>query len=135
MKTARTRIARSVADATLNKGASKAYARQVAAYLLSEGRVDELDSLLRDVQSMWAEQGYVEVVARSAFPLDASLKADIEARVRTIYPDAKTIVVSEVADQSVIGGVQLSVAGTQQLDLSVQAKLNQFKRLTGAGKE
>jgi len=135
MQTPRTRIASSIADATLQNGNSKAYARELAAYLLAEGRADELDSLLRDVQIAWAERGVVEVLARSAFPLDTDVKADIETTVRELYPAAKTIVVSEVADPSVIGGVQLLVAGTQRLDLSVQAKLNQFKRLTGAGKE
>jgi F0F1-type ATP synthase delta subunit len=135
MKAPRTRIARTVADTALKQNDTKAYAREIAAYLLSTGRVDELDSLLRDVQAVWADQGYVEVLARSAFPLSQTVKTDIEAQVRELYPMAKTVVVSEVADPSVVGGVQLSVAGTQQLDLSVQAKLNQFKRLTGAGKE
>ncbi len=135
MKASRTRIASAIADTTLKNGSSKAYARELAAYLLSEGRADELDSLLRDVQVAWAERGVVEVLARSAFPLDTDVKADIEARVRELYPTAARIIVSEVTDPSVIGGVQLTVAGTQQLDLSVQAKLNQFKRLTGAGKE
>jgi F0F1-type ATP synthase delta subunit len=34
----------------------------------------------------------------------------------------------------VIGGVRLSLAN-QQLDLSVESKLNKFKQLTAAGKE
>jgi hypothetical protein len=49
MKTSRVRIAGTIADQTLANGTSKQYAREVAAYLLSEGRVGELDSLLRDV--------------------------------------------------------------------------------------
>jgi F0F1-type ATP synthase delta subunit len=134
MKTPRTRIAATVADQTLANGASKEYAREVAAYLLAEGRVGELDSLLRDVQANWAAQGYVEVLARSRYPLTDGVTADITAQVRSLYPDAKTVVVTEVADPSVIGGVQLSLAN-QQLDLSVEAKLNKFKQLTGTGKE
>lgn len=134
MKTPRTRIAGAVADQTLAKGVSKAYAREVAAYLLSEGRVDELDSLLRDIQAEWAAKGYVEVLARCAHPLDATDKKDIAAKVKNLYPNAKKVVVTEVADPSVIGGVQISLAD-KQLDLSVEAKLNKFKQLTGAGKD
>jgi|SRR6185369_1142407 F0F1-type ATP synthase delta subunit len=134
MKTPRTRIAATVADTTLSKGASKEYAREVAAFLLAEGRVGELDSLLRDVQADWAAKGYVEVLARSAYPLTDEVKAEIAERVRPLYPAANKVVVTEVTDPSVIGGVQISLAN-QQLDLSVEAKLNKFKQLTGAGKE
>lgn len=131
MKTPRTRIASTVADVTLAKGVSREYAREVAAFLLAEGRVDELDSLLRDIQVEWANKGYVEVLARSTHPLLPEVKADIIKQAQALYPTARKVVVTEIADPSVIGGVQLSVAN-QQLDLSVEAKLNKFKQLTGA---
>jgi len=134
MKTPRTRIASTIADQTLAKGVDKTYAREVAAYLLNEGRVGELDSLLRDVATDWANKGYVEVLARSAHPLSADDKQDIAARVKALYPQANKIVVTEVTDPSIIGGVRISVAD-QQLDLSVEAKLHKFKQLTTAGKE
>jgi F0F1-type ATP synthase delta subunit len=101
--------------------------------LLSEGRAQELNSVLRDVQVDWAESGYVEVLAASAHPLTTAVRADIERQVKTLYPNAKQIVVTEVPDPDVIGGVRLSLAN-QQLDLSVEAKLNKFKQLT-AGKD
>lgn len=129
MKTPRTRIAQTIADYTLKRGGSDEYAREVAAYLLSEGRVSELNSLLRDVQADWAEAGYVEVLAASAHSLTDSIRADIMAQVRALYPEATQIVVTEVPDPEVIGGVRLSLAN-QQLDLSVEAKLNKFKQLT-----
>lgn len=134
MKVARTRIASAVANTTLKKGVSKNYAREVAAYLLAEGRANELDSLLRDVQADWAQNGYVEVLARSAHPLSSSVRSDIEKRAKALYPQAKKIVVTELSDATVIGGVSLSIAN-EQLDLSVEAKLNKFKQLTKAGKE
>lgn len=134
MKSPRTRIATTIADTTLKNGASKAYSREIAAYLLAEGRTGELDSLLRDVQADWATNGYVEVLAASAFPLSASTKADIVKQIEPLYPDAKQIIVTELHDPDVLGGVRLSVAN-QQLDLSVEAKLNKFKQLTVAGKE
>jgi F0F1-type ATP synthase delta subunit len=134
MKAPRTRIAATVADVTLDKGITQEYVREIAAYLLAEGRTGELNSLLRDVQAAWASKGYVEVLARSAHPLTADTKAEIAAQVQKLYPADAKVVVTEVADPSVVGGVQISVAN-RQLDLSVEAKLNKFKQLTGAGKE
>lgn len=134
MKLSRSRIARAIADRTLKDGVSDELAKEVAALLLSEGRVGELDSLLRDIQADWAENGYVEVLASSAFPLTAGVKADIERQIKALRPDAERIVVTEVHDPDVIGGVRLSLSG-QQLDMSVEAKLNKFKQLTVAGKE
>jgi F0F1-type ATP synthase delta subunit len=134
MKQPRTRIARTIADQTLKGGASKKLSKEVAAYLLSEGRVNELDSVLRDVQADWAEAGYVEVMAATAHELTAATKADIVKQVKRLQPDAKKIVVTEVRDPAVIGGVRLSLAN-QQLDLSVQAKLNKFKQLAATGKD
>jgi F0F1-type ATP synthase delta subunit len=134
MKAPRSKIAATIADKTLKDGASKEYAREIAAYLMSEGRTGELDSLLRDVLGDWAEKGYVEVLARTAHVLTDAEKAEIQTQIAALYPDADKIAVTEVHDPEVIGGVRLSLAN-QQLDLSVEAKLNKFKQLTAAGKE
>ena len=75
MKQSRTQLASTIADRTLSKGASKHYVQEVAAYLLAEGRTGELDSLLRDIQEDWAQAGYVEVIARSAHPLNTTIEA------------------------------------------------------------
>lgn len=134
MKTPRTRISRTIAGKTLKQGSSKQLAQEVAAYLMSERRVSELDSVLRDVQADWAEAGHVEVLAASAHPLTAAVRADITKQVSALYPDARDIIVTEVHDSAIVGGVRLSLAN-QQLDLSVEAKLNKFKQLTAVGKE
>jgi len=131
MKAPRTRIASTIAGRTLKGDDVKRVSREVAAYLLSEGRVNELNSVLRDVQADWAKAGYVEVLASSAHPLTADTKRDIEAQVRGLFPQAEQIVVTEVHDPTVIGGVRLSLAN-QQLDMSVESKLNKFKQLTEA---
>jgi len=135
MKTSRTQVAHIIADHSLKRDLStKKLSREVAAYLLSERRIGDLDSILRDVQADWAEAGFVEVLAASAHPLSAKVKADIQRQVKKLYPHARQIMVSEVRDPSVIRGVRLNLAH-QQLDLSVQATLNKFKQLTTAGKD
>lgn len=135
MKTPRSRVASTVAAHTFYEGGiSKEYAKQVAAFLLYEGRVGDLDSLLRDIQADWALHGYVEVLARTAHPLTNAVQADIAERIKPLFPNAEKVVVTEVLDPSVVGGVQIRLAD-RQLDLSVEAKLNTFKQLTGAGKD
>jgi len=134
MKQPRAKLARLIADKTLRGGPSRRFATEVAAYLLSERRVNELDSVLRDVQADWAEAGQVEVIARSAHPLTAGAKADIIKRLKPLYPQAKRISVNEVHDSSVIGGVRLNLAD-KQLDLSIRSMLDTFKQLATAGKD
>lgn len=129
MKARRTRISQVIADKTLKADVSKSFNREIAAYLLSERRTGQLDSILRDVQGDWARVGRVEVIASSAHPLTGAVKTDIARRIRRLYPKARKIIVTEVHDPAVIGGVRLNLAD-RQLDLSVQAKLNQFKQLT-----
>ncbi|MFI5270896.1 MAG: F0F1 ATP synthase subunit delta [Candidatus Saccharimonadales bacterium] len=134
MKEPRTQISQMIASKVLKSGSSKKLLQEIAALLLFEHRVGDLDSILRDVQNDWANNGYVEVLATSAFPLDKSTKLDIEKRIKKYYPNAKRIIVTEIRDPEIIGGVRLNLAD-KQLDLSIEAKLNKFKHLTSAGKD
>lgn len=109
-------------------------AEEIAAYLLETGRTSELDSLLRDIMQLRAERGVVEVEAGSAHALSGQDIADIEAKVRQLYPTAATVIVSQRRDPDIIGGVRLELPN-QQLDLSVRGQLNKFKQLVNAGKE
>jgi F0F1-type ATP synthase delta subunit len=134
MKQPRTKIASTIAHASMKNGNSKSYSQQIAAYLLSERRTGELGSLMRDVQADWAKSGYVEIIANSAHKLSESIKADITSQIKQLYPDAKQIVITEVFKPDIIGGVRLNLAD-QQLDLSIETKLNRFKQLTTTGKD
>jgi F0F1-type ATP synthase delta subunit len=134
MKQSRTQLAKTIADKTLAHGASQSYAQEIAAYLLAENRVGDLDSILRDIQEDWADAGYVEVLAHSAHPLTPAVTEEIMKQVKREYPNALQIRVTEVNDPEVIGGVQIRMPN-KQLDLSIEAKLNKFKQLTIAGKD
>ncbi len=134
MKVSRTRIAGVIADQTLKDGISDRLSSEIAAYLLSERRVGQLDSLLRDLQAAWANAGQVEVIAASRYPLTAELKDTIKSQISAIYPAVKRIIITEVHDPDVVGGVRLTLPD-RQLDVSVRSKLNKFKRLTYTGKD
>jgi len=128
-KISRHRIAAAIADQIDLAKDEKTLSREIAAYLLSARRTGELDSVLRDIMQLRADRGIVEVVAATAHPLTSATRKDIEATVRTHFPSAKTVIVSEAHDPTVVGGVRLELAN-EQLDLSVRAKLNRFKQLT-----
>lgn len=128
MKTPRHDIANAISRRVGKVGAKK-LAQEVAAYVLAEGRTKELDSLLRDVMQERAEAGIVEAVAVSARPLTNTIRENIRRQLKQAYPKAEQIIISERQDPSVIGGVKIELAN-EQLDLSLQAKLNKFKQLT-----
>jgi F0F1-type ATP synthase delta subunit len=119
----------SVIGGKLTASNEKKLARETAAYLLSERRSGELDSLLRDVEQYRADNGVVEVVAVSAFPLDAKAHKEVEAKIRSVYPKANQIMITQRIDANQLAGVRLELAN-QQLDLTIRTKLNQFKQRT-----
>ena len=134
MKLPRRQVAAAIAERTLGISDLKQLSDEVAAYLLSERRTGELDSLIRDVMQYRADHGVVEVVAATAHPLTAVGRSDIQTEIQRLYPLATKVVVTEQPDATVIGGVRLGLAN-QQLDLSVRNKLNRLKQLTAAGKD
>jgi F0F1-type ATP synthase delta subunit len=129
MKTSRLTLAEIIGAKSMKPTGQKRLSRETAAYLLGNSRTNELDSLLRDVWQYWAEHGYVEVIASSAFSLSAKVQADIRRQIRALYPQAKQIIITERRDPEVVGGVRLELPN-QQLDLSLRAKLNEFRQLT-----
>ena|SRR5665213_2814064 len=133
MRVSRTKLAKLVAEQTLKDGLSKKQENEIAAYLLSEQRTSELDSLLRDVGEIWAERGFVDVRAVSAHPINEGVKADIKSEVKKTFPKAHKIMITSVHDPEVIGGIRLEFANRQH-DLSVRSKLDKFKQLSTLGK-
>lgn len=109
---------------------ARKFAAETAGYLLSENRTGELDSLARDLVGYRAEElGVVEITTVSAHKLSPAAFDEVKAKVKTVYPKARKIIINQRIDQQQIGGVRLELPG-QQLDLSLRSKLNQFKQLT-----
>jgi F0F1-type ATP synthase delta subunit len=133
MKVPRYQLAEVLGQRSLSSFNTKEFSQEIAAYLLDEGRVSDLDSLIRDIMDYRASHGIIEVRASSAHELTETIKEDIIAQVKRSHPEAKTIIVSPIRDPEVIGGVKLELPN-EQLDLSVRAKLSRFKQLTTAGR-
>lgn len=130
-KVARTVLTDVVASKLAGTSSDKKLTRELAAYLLAEKRVGELDSLARDLINYRASKGLVEVTAVSAFELSQANLVDIEAEVKKLFPAAHEIIINQRLDVSQLAGVRLEFPD-KQLDLSVRNKLNQFKQLTAA---
>lgn len=126
-KFSRTKLAAYVAD-QLKKGVSADdISEHVAAYLISNGKTAEVNSLMRDVMEARAEKdGVIEVVATSAFPLSDAQKQDIERATKQQYPSAREVIIHHNLDKSLVGGINLSLPHSQ-LDLSIRTKLNRLR--------
>ncbi|MFO0920492.1 MAG: F0F1 ATP synthase subunit delta [Candidatus Saccharimonadales bacterium] len=129
MNKSRHHLAEVIGRKTLNTTNEKQLAKEIAAYLLSEKQTADIDSLVRDIMQYRADHGIVEAVAVTVSELPSHVMSDVEKLVKQSYPTAKDIVISQRRDDEVIGGIRLDFAN-EQLDLSVKAKLNKFKRLT-----
>ncbi len=130
----RLELAEVIGERTLRVQSNDGLKDTIAAYLLEENSVADLDSLMRDVLAYRARYGYIEPTIISAFPLSAQVRDDVRNLVKQEYPDAEHIAMNEIIDQNVVGGLRIELAG-KELDLTVKAKLNTFKRLTAARKD
>ena len=131
MKVPRDQLAEAIAKLTLEQKNPKRLAKAVAAYLLSEHRLPELESLLRDIMQYRLDHGVAEAEAVSVRPLPEAVERDIKALLKNAYPMVKRVTVNQRQDESVIGGVQIKLAN-QQFDDSVRGRLSKFKRLIEA---
>lgn len=129
MKQSRHHLAEVIAEKTLHVTDAKLLAKEIAAYLLDNKQVGDLQSLMRDIIQYRANNGIVEAIAASASELPQDVLDDIKKMLEANYPAAKRIIVRQKRDDSVVGGLRIDMAN-EQLDMSVKAKLNTFKRLT-----
>jgi F0F1-type ATP synthase delta subunit len=126
------RLAEVIGARTLHTSDFHQLALELAAYLLDSGQTYELEPLMRDIMAYRAHHGVVEATTVSAHQLSTQDITDIEQILRQEYPRASSLLIDKAEDPNVIGGVKLNMPG-EQLDLTVRAKVNTFKRLTTAG--
>ena len=134
MKQPRRLLVEAIGTRTLTITDSKELAKEIAAYLITENRVSELEPIMRDVIEFRASHGLVEATLVSAHDVSQAEIDDVKAILKEEYPHAKSIKVGEQLVPELIGGVRV-VMPHEQLDLTVRSKLSDFKRLVTAGKE
>ena len=103
-------------------GDSKKLARSTAAYLLDTRQSKEVGAILRDLETVRLNQdGILEVHVTVARPLSESAKS----RIKSLF-DAGKIIIHEVRDPSILGGVRVR-AHDRQFDDSVRTRLQRLK--------
>lgn len=123
-KFSRNDLAQYIAD---NIDDTDSIANKVAGFLIDNNKTSELGSIMRDVTSLRAsEKGVVELTATSAFALDSEAQLMIEKLTEEHFKNVKKIIIHEVIDKSVIGGVNIDFANAN-LDLTIRAKLNKLR--------
>jgi F0F1-type ATP synthase delta subunit len=126
----RSQLAQVIAERTMDESDPKELASEIAAFLLQENKVADLNSLLRDVQEIRLKSGIVEATLVTAHNLESVHIDEIKALLLRHFPKATTVHINTRHDSSVIGGVRIELAN-EQLDLTVDNKLRTFKYLTG----
>ena len=110
----------------LKRGKSpQTVANEVAEFLVAERRSRELNALSRELELIrYKQDDILEAQAHSAHDLSNDTLRQIQKKL-----DAKQVIIDEVKDDSVVGGVKVR-ALDKQLDLSIEAKLNQLRHIT-----
>lgn len=132
MASKRHHLAEVLGERSLKATDFKTMAKVVAAYLLETGNTAQLEPLMRDIVAYRADHGVVEVEASSAHDLTSQDIKDIRMLLKAEYPASHSFSIDQSQDPNLVGGIKLSLPG-QQLDLTVKAQVNKFKRLTTSG--
>ncbi len=122
-------IARALlADINAGKPA-KEVAVSLAAYLIEERRLGDVNAILRDVErQLMTSQAKLYIHAETAHALVAQQIAEI-TQIFQAETGAKEVIIQETINTDVIGGVRLTTAD-QQLDLTVRRQLQRLKNQT-----
>lgn len=132
MKIPRAQLAVVIGEKTLKQTDLRRLAKAIAAYLMEQKSIGELESLMRDVLAYRQAHGIVEAEVTSAHELSEEALKDVRQMLKQHYPEAQKIIAHEGLKEEVIGGLKVTLAH-EQLDMSVRGKLDTFKRLTTEG--
>lgn len=103
-------LARYAADRLLAGKSANSVAQYLAATLIESGSASEIDYLIGDIASE-LEQRKKLAIGRvtSATPLSSELKSKLKTRIKQAT-GAKSVLLEETVDESVIGGVRIETA-------------------------
>lgn len=119
----RRKLSQYVADQLL--AGNKNVMRELAAFLVTEGRAKETELIVRDIESALARRGVVVANVESAHELSNGARDAIESFVKATT-DAKQIELSTSVDEGLIGGFRLTIPGGT-LDTTVKHSLDLLK--------
>jgi len=116
-KISRRKIADYIADRIVRGDEISTALNEAAAYLIDTKRTREAGLLVRAIEDALEARGTTIATVTSARPLDSELKHAISTVVA-----AKKLVLHEVVDPAVLGGVYIETSSAQ-LDATIKHKL------------
>lgn len=116
-KLSRRKLAQFVADRSDSSQSLQKSLQAVAAYLIDSRRIRESALVVRAIEDELSTRGRVITTVTTAIPLDDQLRAQVNALV-----NAKDVMIREIVDSAVIGGVRIETPG-KTLDATLQTKL------------
>ena len=124
-KLSRRKLAAHAATRLVAGETKNAVLRDVAAYLIDNGRKREANLVVRDIETMLLSHGTAIATVTSARALSKQSRLAIESFIKSSTPGTTRVVLREETDERLIGGVKLELPGSQ-LDASVKAKLDKI---------
>ena len=100
---------------------------QLSAFLISNRRVKEVDSLVRDIEKALESHGTLVAHVTSARSLDSVQQNKIESLLKERY-NAKYVAVDSLTNEDLLGGVIVRTAG-DELDSSLRRNINRLKAI------
>lgn len=121
----RRKLAQYCADKIKN-GHSEDVVRQLAAYLLTSGRVREVDLVVRDIEAELYAHGIILATVTTARPLSEAVRHEIVALLR-----GKTVKLREAVDVNELAGIRIELPG-QLYDATLRRRVESLKELAQA---
>lgn len=121
----RRKLAQYCADKIKN-GHSEDVARQLAAYLLTSGRVREVDLVVRDIEAELYAHGIILATVTTARPLSEAVRRQVVTLLK-----GKTVKLREVVDANELAGIRIELPG-QLYDATLRRRVESLKELARA---
>lgn len=104
---------------------NKEVTKKLAAFLVENRRVRELDLIVRDIEEALAERGVLLADIVSSRKLSAEAAKAVEAYLKKTT-DVKTVKLRETVDPTLLGGVRVALPG-RELDATLRHRISQLK--------
>lgn len=103
----------------------KDVAKKLAAFLVENRRVRELDLIVRDIEEALAERGVLLADIASSRKLSTEAAKAVEAYLKKTT-EVKTVKLRETVDPTLLGGVRVALPG-RELDATLRHRISQLK--------
>lgn len=103
----------------------KDIAKKLAAFLVENRRMRELDLIVRDIEEALVERGVLLADIASSRKLSAEAAKAVEAYLKKTT-EAKTVMLRETVDPALLGGVRVAIPG-RELDATLRHRISQLK--------